>query len=58
MVVTFILVTQDTLAELVADGLEADQSKWDLFSEGSNYLGDWAIPTRYKLNDLVKYGES
>ena len=50
--------TGHTSAELVADGLEADQSKWDLFSEGFNYLGNWAISTRYKINDLVKYGES
>ena len=50
--------TGHTSAELVADGLEADQSKWDLFSEGFNYLGDWTISTRYKINDLVKYGES
>ena len=45
--------TGHTSAELVADGLEADQSKWDLFSEGFNYLGNWGISTRYKINDLV-----
>ena len=50
--------TGHTSAEQVTDGLEADQSKWDLFSEGFNFLGDWAISTRYKINDLVKYGES
>ena len=50
--------TGHTSAEQVADGLEADQSKWDLFSEGFNYLGDWGTSTRYKINDLVRYGNS
>lgn len=43
-------------AATVTLGLEADQSKWDLFSEGFDYKSDWAISTRYKVNDLVKYG--
>ena len=36
-------------------GLEGDQSKWDLFAEGFDYKTDWAINTRYKVNDIVKY---
>jgi len=40
----------------VALGLEADQSKWTLFTEGLNYLGDWTTAVRYKVNDVVKYG--
>jgi len=54
----YIAKTGHTSAEQIADGLEADQAKWDLFSEGFNYLGDWGINTRYRINDLVKYGES
>ena len=45
-----------TSAATVTLGLEADQSKWDLFSEGFDYKSDWAVSTRYKVNDLVKYG--
>ena len=45
-----------TSAATTTLGLEADQSKWDLFSEGFDYKSDWAISTRYKVNDLVKYG--
>lgn len=45
-----------TSAATVALGLEADQSKWDLFSEGFDYKSDWTVSTRYKVNDLVKYG--
>ena len=37
-------------------GLEGDLSKWDLFIEGFDYKSDWAINTRYKVNDLVRYG--
>jgi hypothetical protein len=40
----------------ITAGLEEDQSKWDLFAEGFDYLGDWTIDTRYKINDIVKYG--
>jgi hypothetical protein len=45
-----------TSAATTTLGLEADQSKWDLFSEGFDYKSDWAVSTRYKVNDLVKYG--
>ena len=35
-------------------GLEADQSKWDYFHKGIEYLGEWASGFRYKVNDVVK----
>ena len=44
-------------------GLEVDldlgdstQTKWDQFAEGFDWKGDWTTNTRYKLNDIVKYG--
>jgi hypothetical protein len=37
-------------------GLEIDQSKWQIFYEGVEYIGDWATGTRYRKNDLVTYG--
>ena len=37
-------------------GLEADASKWTLFSDGLVYTGTWVTATRYRVNDLVKYG--
>ena len=37
-------------------GLEADSGKWTLFSDGIVYTGDWVTATRYRVNDLVKYG--
>ena len=38
------------------DGLEADASKWDVYAEGLDWKGNWSTSTRYRLNDLVKYG--
>ena len=38
--------------------LEDDLSKWDLFSAGFKWLGEWTTSTRYKVRDLVYYGGS
>ena len=54
----YICNTGHTSTAVANDGLEADLSKWDLFIEGFNYTSDWAINTRYKINDLVRYGNS
>lgn len=40
----------------VDNGLEQDQDKWQVFYEGVEYRGEWAEGTRYRVNDLVKYG--
>ena len=48
--------TAHVSAATVALGLEADQGKWTLFSDGLVYLGEWQTATRYKVNDVVKYG--
>jgi hypothetical protein len=45
-----------TSASTAASGLEADQAKWDLFSKGIDWKSDWNTNTRYKVNDVVKYG--
>ena len=47
--------TAHTSAATDTLGLEADQSKWDLYAEGFDYKTDWAVSTRYKINDIVKY---
>ena len=42
---------------VLANGLELDSAnKWDTFSDGFDWKTDWAVNTRYKVNDLVKYG--
>lgn len=52
-----------TSAATLALGLEDDQdlptmvnSKWDIYAESFDYKGNWTINTRYKINDVVKYG--
>jgi hypothetical protein len=45
-----------TSAATTASGLEADQAKWTLYAEGFDWKDDWTISTRYKVNDLVRYG--
>lgn len=40
------------------NGLEADQSKWQIFFSNIDFQGDYASDTRYRVNDLVKYGGS
>ena len=37
-------------------GLEQDQSRWTLLSSSFDFKGTWTTATRYKLNDVVKYG--
>ena len=37
-------------------GLEADQAKWTLYAEGFDWKNNWSLNTRYKVNDLVRYG--
>ena len=39
-----------------SDGLEQDQSKWDVYAKGFDWKGDWVTTTRYKKNDVVRYG--
>ena len=37
-------------------GLEANQSDWTILSDADTWRGTWTIGTRYKGNDIVKYG--
>ena len=37
-------------------GLEPDILRWEAFNQGLEYKGEWSSGTRYKLNDLVRYG--
>ena len=52
----YICNTGHTAAATNALGLEQDILKWDLFSEGQDWKQNWAVSTRYKVNDIVKYG--
>ena len=48
--------TLHTSAETTAAGLEAATGSWLLAIPGVEYKSLWAQSTRYKINDIVKYG--
>lgn len=52
----YICNTSHTSAASSSLGLENDQAKWDVYATSFSFQGDWAISTRYKANDLVRYG--
>ena len=52
----YLCKTAHVSAATVTLGLEPDQAKWELFSDGLVYTGDWTLGTRYRVNDIVKYG--
>jgi hypothetical protein len=56
--ITYICIDPHTSAGSISSGLEADDSKWDVFSEGIKYRGSWSENVRYILNDVVKFGAS
>lgn len=53
---TWVCNTEHLSAASYASGLENDQSKWDRFTSGIDWKGLWTPSTRYKVNDVVKYG--
>jgi len=48
--------TSNASASAYPGGLEADQSKWDVFATGFYWTGAWNTSTRYRANDFVSYG--
>ena len=52
----YIANTVHTSNSSASAGLEADISNWDVFGSGLEWKGNWAVGTRYKVDDLVKYG--
>lgn len=54
--ITYLCITAHTSAATTADGLEVDQAKWQKFTDGLQWQGDWSTSTRYRVNDVVKYG--
>ncbi len=39
----------------IESGLEASQSQWTIVNLSDDWKGDWAISTKYILNDIVRY---
>ena len=53
---TYVCNTGHTSAATATLGLETDLSKWDVFSDSIKWTTDWAVSTRYTINDVVRYG--
>ena len=54
--ISYVANTAHISAATTALGLENDQSKWDVFNAGFTYVGTWATSTRYRVNDVVRFG--
>jgi hypothetical protein len=54
--INYICITGHTSAATAALGLEDGSVNWQVYTQGQEYLGTWVTATRYKLNDVVKYG--
>lgn len=53
---TYVCNTPHISASTLTAGLEADLSKWDIFNQGFDYKSIWSSSTRYKVNDVVRFG--
>jgi hypothetical protein len=54
--INYICTVYHTSAATASFGLEVDSGKWQVFTQGQDYKGTWVTATRYKLNDVVKWG--
>ena len=59
----YICLESHISASTVTLGLEDDldlptqaSAKWEVYADGLDWKSDWAPTTRYKINDLVRYG--
>jgi hypothetical protein len=52
----YVCIDGHTSAATAALGLEANSGDWNQFVEGTDWKNDWTVLTRYKLNDIVRYG--
>lgn len=54
--ITYICNTKHQSNATATSGLEADQSKWTIVTRSDHWSGNWSVSTRYKVDDVVKYG--
>ena len=48
--------SQEHTSSTTITGLELDVTKWDTVTRSDAFLGDWTSRTRYRQDDVVKYG--
>jgi len=53
---TFLCVVGHTSAADFYTDLENVPTRWNQFSDGQDWKGNWSSTTLYKVNDIVKYG--
>ena len=54
--ITYICIEKHIAANSYYLGLEFDQDKWAIVTRSDNWRYEWAINTRYAVDDIVKYG--
>lgn len=54
--INYICIVGHTSAATEALGLETNISNWQVFTQGQEYRGTWTTSTRFKVNDVVKWG--
>jgi hypothetical protein len=52
----YVCIDGHTSAATATLGLEANSGDWNQFVEGTDWKSVWTVLTRYKLNDVVRYG--
>lgn len=54
--INYICITHHISAASISLGLEQDQANWQVFTQGQEYASTWSNDTRYRVNDVVKWG--
>ena len=50
------ICTEKHRSKTVSEGLESDQEKWNIVSRSDSWTSDWNVNTRYRVDDITKYG--
>ncbi len=54
----YLCISNHTSAANENQFYSSDSSNWSLYTESTRYVADWTSGTWYKLNDIVKYGNT
>jgi hypothetical protein len=52
----YICTSTHTSAATTALGLDANASSWDVYATGFKWQSTWTTSTKYRVNEVVKYG--
>jgi hypothetical protein len=54
--IIYICTISHTSSGSFTTGLEPDLAKWAVYASTDDWVKDWTITTRYRQNDMVRYG--